>query len=208
MKKPSRNRKAYRELAKSFTNSMFESGLITEDDIEDREKLFNRLITLARSIDYKVVVDHRDSLISEAKIKFEAKEYELAIMFYALYFEHAINSIIDAALTRNELCKKTKVAVLRNVDNSGKYTWLLEVLNLPPFNKKHSDIILKVASERNAFVHYKWNTDYQDVSVNELIQLIKSARQSVTYVKQYESRVNYKGKKGVLQSTNKANSAR
>jgi hypothetical protein len=127
-------------------------------------------------------------------------------MFYALYFEHMINAIIDLAMTKKSISKKYKTEILRRTDNQGKYSWLLVLLGLPEFNDKHRKLILNVVDERNAFAHYKWNTTFDEEKEKKLFELLVACKKSVKYIKSYESRIGFSGQKNKLKKvlTNKS----
>lgn len=195
--------KILNSVVESLVHSMLAKGDISEEDLSDREHLLKKLKNLTKNAKFAFVIDHRESILNTANEFFKNEKYDFSIIFFAMYFEHSINHIISHDLEKKKISKKTKMELIKSVNIYGKFTWLLEVLGLPKFNLKHITIINKAASERNAFIHYKWNPDPDIERNNEEqtnISLVNELRKSVTYFKKYESRVLYENKKGKLQN--------
>ncbi len=193
------------KIAEKMIQGFYEYGFITDDDISDKEKLLNRLDSFSfKSKKIEMILDKRSAILNQSKIFNENRLYDFSIIFYAMYFEHQINSIIDTIARRRKLSKKTKNEIIRNINMIGKYTWLLEILDLPKFNEAHKKIILKVAEMRNTYVHYKYNTDLMEKQNNgeeQLNSFISEILKAVNYIKRYESRVVYGKNKGKVIQT-------
>lgn len=58
---------------------------------------------------------------------------------------------------------KTRLDIIRSVDIYGKFTWLPKVLGHKVFNLAHMKTIKNLADDRNAFIHYKWNIETEDI---------------------------------------------
>ena len=182
---------------------MLAKGLISEEDLTDKSHLLEKMRELIKDANFTIIIDHRESILNTAEEFFINEKYDFSIIFFAMYFEHAINNLITHALEKKKTSKKTKMELIRAVNIVGKFSWLLEVLDLPAFNSKHKTTIINASNERNAFIHYKWNSA-PDISIDKekegIINLIEQIRKSVTYFKKYESRVLYNNKKGKLNS--------
>lgn len=187
----------------SLVHNMLAKGDLTEEDLIDREHLLEKVSALMKNAKLSIVIDHRESILKTAEEFCINEEYDFSIIFYAMYFEHSINNIITHALNKKKISKKTKIELIRAINISGKFTWLLEVIGLPNFNAKHIKNIINASSERNAFIHYKWNpapTTAKEREKKPGANFVNELRKSVTYFKTYESRVLYENKKGKLKN--------
>lgn len=154
----------------------------------------------------KFVLDHRETISNYALSFSKTHEYDLAIMFYTMFFEHSINAIILHALHERHFSRQTEFEILRSVGIQQKFTWLIQLLDLPKFNENHRKVILAGAEKRNAFVHYKFPAapdDVRDEALEELNEkkLAESLSKTAAYMKRYESRVLYSGIKGKLRKS-------
>ena len=188
--------------ALSAVPDLMASGDLAEENL-NRKDIMRKManLTLDGTISYGL--DHRDVILSTALQFYEDKRYIFALCFYAMYFEHTINVLIGFVLRNRGVSYKSQVELIRSVNTRGKFSWLLELLGLPAFNDKHRNVVKKAAEERNAMIHYKWKMVPNDEFFNnggdeEIIKLLEKVRKTVTYLKRYESKVLYKGKKGKL----------
>lgn len=93
------------------------------------------------------------------------------------------------------------IQVIKAIKMEDKVTWLFKLLGIHALQDKHRQIILGVCSKRNEFVHYKFKpvaTDAKDDN-REIRKLLESARSTATYLKRFEAKVLYKGKKKRLE---------
>jgi hypothetical protein len=77
-------------------------------------------------------------------------------------------------------------------------TWLPLVLGIPQVNVTHKNIILKLADDRNAYIHYKHNPQPDDSDANKEQkeqEEIKKIEKTITYFKKYVSRILYNKQK-------------
>jgi len=193
--------KLSKKIFEAIVHSAFISGHIKEEDLKDRVTLLDKVkkICIDKEADFHFIIDHRDEILSAIEIFLVNDKIDFAIIFYAMYFEHTINSIIATILRTRKISNKSISEVIRNAHSEAKFTWLLELLGLPKFNEKHKKIISEISSQRNAFIHYKFlpKTEHKGDS-DKINELIKSAKKSVTYIKKYESQILYKRKKNQL----------
>ena len=190
-------------VVKSIVESMYQLGEITDEDLLDWTKLKKKMLALTKKVQFGIVLDHRDNIIETARKYKKEKKHEYAILFYAIFFEHTLNSIIERVCARNKINKKTTNDIIKSVSIDGKLNWLPQLLKIPEINNVHKGLIKKNADERNAFVHYKFNPGHDDPKVEDQeeknrIANLDKLEKTVAYIKQYESRVTYDNKKGVF----------
>jgi hypothetical protein len=184
----------------AVTRDAFVSGHLTEDDLRDRDTVIAKVLELVKNSGVGITVDHRQTILESAFSYQRSAQDSFSLVFYAMFFEHTINFLIHTALARKELSKKTANLVIRSANLDAKFSWLIELLELPSFSDKHRKVVLSVANERNAFVHYKWDTEPHEFSVSEkkkhrLKELLAAARKTVTYLKSYETKCLYNKRK-------------
>ena len=190
------------KILKLFAREFYIQGHLDEKDLDDLNKTREIILSsIDKSGGIYLVTDHRDSLLKKAECFLKTNDLELAIVLYALFFEHAINGIIVRVLEKNKIANKTKNEILRSASLKAKLTWVLELLNLPKFNEKHVKFILKIAEERNAFVHYKFNAYHADHDNEEPLKtILNDVKKTIRYTKNYETKITYKGKKSTIQN--------
>lgn len=191
------------DLILSITESFYASGIFSDDDIKDKKShvLALKRIMAKDGLD-EITIDHTQSLSSKAREYKKANKFDYSRMFYATFFEHQINQLIHLYCLRNKIDSKTQTSIIQSVNIYGKFTWLLELMNYPKFNKIHLTTIKNLADSRNSFVHYKWkdNPDFHKVIDSDKEKLnidteFDKIEKAVKYFKNYCSRINFKGKK-------------
>ncbi len=188
-----------RRLIKSIIELHYQNGELTDDDIADTRKIKKKLGELSKTSKFEFIEEHRASIIDSARHFKKQKDRDKAILFYAMFFEHTFNNIIERVCTKRKIERKTITEIIKNISIHGKTSWLLTLMNLPKLNKSHKDLILKVTEERNSFVHYKWtpSADYL-VEDEEILndKIFKQIENTVTYLKGFESKIIFSNKKG------------
>jgi len=185
-------------LIERVIQSLFKDGTLTLSDLEDKKKFWKKFQDINKKAEYKIVIDHTDSLISSARQFNEADDINKAKVFYATYFEHKLNEIINELCRRKSINKKEINNIIRSINLIGKLTWLPLILEIPKISIKHKNVILKLAEDRNAFIHYKHNPepDEQNANYKEKQQDdIKQIEKTITYFKKYTSRILYNNQK-------------
>jgi hypothetical protein len=192
-------------LSKTFIEniirSLFKEGILTLSDLDNEKKLFNKLISINKKTEYNIIIDHTDNLISSARQFNEAGEIDNAKIFYATYFEHQINKIINEACLKKSINKKDINNIIKSINLIGKLTWLPLILGIPKISVKHKNVILKLADDRNAYIHYKHNPEPDELNENENQKQqedIKQIEKTITYFKKYSSRILYNNQKTQL----------
>lgn len=135
-----------------------------------------------------VVSDHADGLLATAR-QYAAKEKaEHAILFYALWVEHFVNSWLDRLGKRKGLSQEETEGMIRNTDVRSKCSWLLRVLGYKALEESHLNQIGKLLEHRNAFVHYKWKPDNEQFE-KEAERLLDSFDKTVAYLQHFDRTV-------------------
>jgi hypothetical protein len=181
------------KIKKLIIHSLLVRGVLTKEDLKDKPTALGKLDRYLKKVkNVGLIIDHRESIL-ETAYEFTAKQdSDYAKLFFATFFEHSINSIISWKCEKNHISDKSKKEILRNVNLYGKFHWVLEILNLPPFNEKYFKVINKLCDDRNAFVHYKFIPEF-DMERNDASTKINVAevKKIIAYIKTYESRLFY-----------------
>lgn len=187
-------------LLKYFTRSLYLQGVINEEQVSDPELVYGKILeSYAEAGGFLFVTDHRDDLLKHATYFSDIGNKSLSIVMYAMYFEHAINSVVVIALKRIGINTKMKNEILKSASLDAKLSWVLELIGLPKFNDGHRKFILSLASERNALVHYKFNAvNLDEMTDTSSDKMLVDVKRSVRYMKSYSSRVEYNGKKQAI----------
>ncbi len=165
----------------------------TEKQIRDEAiEAIKRL--LDKNVEFKVVLDYTGTLLSEARRNKRNGRYEFALLFYATFFEHSLNGIINKAATRGKLPNKIFQNMIRESSLRSKASWLLELLGLKSFPARHRNTINTVYEKRNAFVHYKWK-EIEEREHKEYANLCNNAERVIKYIQYFENKHFFHGKK-------------
>lgn len=152
---------------------------------------------------FDFVVDHTETILSTAKEYSKKENYDYAKMFYALFFEHSTNGLINSECTKRKISRVFINEILR-LELKQKLTWLLELLKLPKYRSNNLITIKKLFDERNAFVHYKYKPEPGDIVANVEKEKegnekqIEDIKKVVEYHKTYIAKALYGGKKRKL----------
>jgi hypothetical protein len=104
----------------------------------------------------RLIIDHRATLLREARRQVRRHQNEFALLFYATYFEHWINGMIETAADWRDMAAENTTSLLREAPLRAKLTWVLSLLSVPRLKPGYVKRILAVAEHRNGCVHYKW----------------------------------------------------
>ena len=136
-----------------------------------------------------LVVDHTASILADAREHAKQGNTEYAFVFYALYVEHILNSAIRDRAFQLKLNEREAIDLMkRSLHEKTGLTWkLLFDEEFPPVIA--SDI-RALASDRNAFAHYKWKPDGRDeMAVNdvkrETEQSLQTAERAAVALRSY-----------------------
>ena len=191
------NKKAAKDIIGSVLKSMVLKGLIDIEELNERELLLEKIRELLPTLDIAIIVDHRPDILKQADWYYSQKEYNYAILFYTIFFEHSINNVIIVKLQNLKISEKSRKEILRSLSIATKFGWFLEVVGLPKFNEKYKKTITRLSEERNTFVHYKWNPDIDDTTTNTPKSEVDlgEIKACVKYMKNYESKNLFFGNK-------------
>lgn len=198
--------KILKAMLPDFINSLHKDGIISTDDLADKKKVTEKIREyLAEHKDnlvFDFIIDHRETLINVAERETNNGHFELAISLYATFVEHTLNRIIHLACKANMVDSKTQTEIIRNINIIGKCSWLIVLLNLPALRKEYVSTILLISDERNSFMHYKWKPEKDTDKVpnpekeeKENEEKLKKIKALLKYLKTYEARLEYSGKK-------------
>jgi hypothetical protein len=189
----------------SLVNDLHDSGMISDSDLLDKQIVNQKIkefLNKKNRPQFRITVDHRSTILSLAERQNKEGNQQLSISLYATFVEHSLNSIIHHQCFKKKFDEKTKLEILRSVTLIGKCSWLIKILGLPPLKPDHVKTILAIADERNSFFHYKWKPDpdtdkIPDLDKEERVhnEKIKKIKALVKYLKSYETKVEYNGKK-------------
>ncbi|MCX4244205.1 hypothetical protein [Paraliomyxa miuraensis] len=195
------------ELTRALVESLLH-GLIADGTIVPADKTKEDLIREVLSFwlkwrksggDLDVKIDHRCTLLADARRKRTEGYQDLSILLYATWFEHSINALLLHRSDSVGMTEKEAISMIRETSMSAKLGWLLKLLCLPLVATHHAKLMLKVADLRNAFVHYKWRPSPDlTPSKKETARALANVEKTVAYMRRYERRVMYSGKKPKL----------
>jgi hypothetical protein len=172
---------------------LYLNDLLSDADIQDHDKIIKKIIELRGEADLNVKVDFRPGVLKIARNLKKKKNYMFAKVFYQMYFEHTINSIIVYSCDEKNVSKESESQIIRRVNWDGKFTWVLELLGLPQIDSHHLKIISRVNEARNYIAHYKFkstplneSTNYNEKKEAEEIDMIEK---TILYMAKYEKEI-------------------
>lgn len=194
--KEAEKRKLGKQLEKHIKRKILSSvefGDITEKDLRNQDKLWPKI---KKSIFGNDIVDHKTSVLEQARKFGEAGFIDFSRVFYAIYFEHLVNRIVYIS-ARHKGVRDTSIKdILRFIGIEGKTTWLLEMFNLPNLNPDHLKVLRTLFEKRNSFIHYKWNLNHlAAMSASKAWNdERKGIERCITYLKKFEAKVVFTGR--------------
>lgn len=149
---------------------------------------------------YAWAIDQTSTLLKEARRFAQADNNELACLFYATWFEHWLNDMINTVGKRRKLSDREITQIIRDIQFRAKSTWLFRILNLKPINEAHLKRMQSIIDARNAFVHYKWkhvdiDADSWEKDDEALASLISEAEKTVSYLRRLQNKQFFDGRK-------------
>ncbi len=192
-------------MARSIARSIAESALINGDlkieDFSDLKVVKNKLLKILPQKDENLffTIIHQPTLLEEG-IKFaKKKKYEHAYIFYATYFEHFINEVIDIWAKRNSIRYETSSSLIKRIGLEDKYTWLLDLLKLPKFKVIHFKCIKNISEKRNSYIHYKYKPEAanasSEIKKTDWEKDYRNILKAISYTKRYRTKVVFGGHK-------------
>lgn len=147
-----------------------------------------------------LINEHRESLLSHARKFVKNDELDIALFFYATWFEHWINAMMADKAPKFGLNEESlRLALLHN-NLEAKFSCFPAFLKMPPIRGVHLKGIKLCARLRNEFVHYKYSAskkrgDTFEREEQRQREAISAAERAVQYLSRYERRYVYKGAK-------------
>jgi hypothetical protein len=186
----------FRKIGLSVAESLVVNGDI--DPLAPTDAEFNAQVALAlrkweRRKKRTAVIDFRGGILAEARKHKKANHPEFAVVFYAMWFEHWINTLLH---NRAHLLKLTveqfETLLFQNLE--AKYLCFPAMLGFRSISHKTLRTILAVARARNQFMHYK----IREFPMNDAPPLalrckgvLTSVEVTVRYLLRYEDRYVY-----------------
>lgn len=162
------------------------SGLSEKEELEKAYE-FGEQYSESEDSFCSFVYDHRSDILDEARNLVQRGKNNLALVHYAMWWEHWINYFIHLMLQRKGFTTKEFNDVIKSLNNRDKSSWLLKLLDLPPIESAHFKVIGKLAEKRNQFVHYKYPIRNIDEHFNDESPLkIESIEDTIEYFRAYE----------------------
>ncbi|MCG3865997.1 MULTISPECIES: hypothetical protein [unclassified Photobacterium] len=173
-----------------FINSAIREGIIITEGLTEEEvrTAARKYLEECLETDFEIVMTiyHKDTLLNEARNYASKNNEELSIVMYATWWEHWINGLIEIKTREKNLTKKEYKQLISSINNNAKTSWLLKLIDLPPFDKDHLNIMGKLAEKRNSFIHYKYPF-LNEADDDSLDNFFKEVEKSITYFISYES---------------------
>lgn len=150
----------------------------------------------------KLIVTYRELLLPQARRFSRDGQEEIALLFYATWFEHWINGVMHAQGNKLNLDDRALSLLLRTSNLETKFRCFPALLHLPKINEEHLGAILRCGSLRNDFVHYKYLSDKKfstsDKDDARKREAIAASQRAVRYLEHYERRHIFKGAKNKI----------
>jgi hypothetical protein len=190
-------------------NSLHKERFITDKELADRDIVISKVKSYINknkgNIDWQIIIDHRETIIEYAETAYKKENIELSIALYGTIIEHTLNRIIHLRCFEKKIDGKIQTEIIRNINIIGKCTWLLSLLDLPVLNEVHVKTIMLISEERNSYLHYKWKPekdtdkvrDYNKEETEE-IKKMKAIKSLLKYLKNYETKLEFKGNKSKI----------
>jgi hypothetical protein len=173
----------------------------TEDEL--RDEILRLLLSLrAKRRPLRIVSDYRSTLLRLARSFVREKRYpdEIALMFYATWFEHWINGLFESRARGCGFTRKAMVARMRWEKLKDKYQKFPASIKLPSIAAAHVKTVVRCSEIRNDFVHYKFAgsaDSLRSIERNErkIRKVIAQSEKAVRYLSRYERIHLFKGAK-------------
>jgi len=137
--------------------------------------------------EFSPIIDHTVVILKQARLFKRAGDKELACLFYALWLEHTLNKLISMLANKKKMPEKYIELLVRDTSYKSKASWMLTLLGAKPIGPTHANLIFKLMEARNAFVHYKWKPDSEQME-KDIVSLLGNIENTVKYVQRFETR--------------------
>jgi hypothetical protein len=194
-----RERTVGRKFVTQICEQFLAEGLVDvagKSDEQALKELFDCALNWSGSRPMLMAIDHRPSLLRQARLFARGRSVEIGLMFYATWFEHWINGILTRKM--HALDERQRLQMLREPSLTGKFTWVLALVHGVHISALHLKTIARVAELRNAFVHYKFVMEdvdaWQEGESEQSTTLVRVER-TVKYLRRLERRLFSDGRK-------------
>lgn len=169
--------------------SMFEDGRLSKKELMETNPLEKVIASIKTDPEEDeslyFIIDHRETILKDAKAYLKNGKHEYAKVFFAMYFEHETNHLLLMLLNRNNKSDETIKPLLR-LSLDQKLTWVLDMLNIKRPSKSFLKFLSPLSEERNSFIHYKFvgkdsEFDYKLTEDNQKT-LLNNIRYFRTYI--------------------------
>ncbi|HEU4792929.1 MAG TPA: hypothetical protein VFS96_04660 [Nitrolancea sp.] len=133
---------------------------------EEARKIFAELLD-SEKLPLELRIIHEDRLLEEARRFVEQDDLNFALMFYATWFEHRLNFLLDWRGRKLGLDSQQCIQLIRTANMNDKVGLTWRLLMGSEIDPQVASSVRKVAELRNTFVHYKWPSQPVDDSVGE-----------------------------------------
>jgi hypothetical protein len=170
----------------------------TDEEIKnDIHEYIHLRLTEPNTFASPVQYEYQSELIDEAQ-RYEGKgDFNLALMFYATWFEHWLNGMYIAREPMVAVEREEIIRLIRETDLAGKTGHIWHLLFGEKLPGDVVQTILKVAEARNAFVHYSWAPYLSEAEESserrELQNLARRAAAAVTQLSAIEDKIAFAG---------------
>jgi hypothetical protein len=161
----------------------------TDEELQSEINQYFKKLLEAKRIKFGIRVDHTPDLLKEARARNLKNDFNMAAVLYATYFEHQVNLLLVQLCERKGIAEGVLKTIVRASNLEAKCTWILQLLGIQPLKKIWVARINSIAEVRNAFVHYKWQTEPDDPAIEpdaEKAEKLKYAEGIVRYLRRFE----------------------
>jgi hypothetical protein len=167
-----------------------EFALGGEDDLDMRKRFCAHARHTFLEGEWRVALDHRDTIESQARALSAERRPLAAIILYSTWVEHWLNAVVVTAAIRCGVSSDDSEQIVRDAPLRAKSTWLLQLAGLPPLAEEHRRAILGLTELRNAYVHYKWTGRTPEELAQEEVRLrqtVDRCEPLLEYLRKYEA---------------------
>jgi hypothetical protein len=160
-----------------------------EDDVATRRRFCAHVRQSFLEAEFRVVLDHRDTIATQAKALADERRPLASLILYATWVEHWLNAVVVTTAIHRGIAPDLSEQIVRDAPLRAKLTWLLQLAGLPPLHEEHRKAIVSLTDLRNAYVHYKWSGRTPEELAQEeerLRQTVQRAEALLDYLREYE----------------------
>lgn len=160
-----------------------------ELNIELLRYTLDHLDAMKAAGDISWVIVHTKELLREARRFRRKQENGFAVLFYATWCEHWLNSLIQTGCDQKALSTGCVEQIIRDASFRAKATWVIQLLGFPPIPSDQLGLISQLQNLRNGFVHYKFKAQGEEAMKQHKSQLataVEGAEDLVRKLMHYE----------------------